>query len=532
MENPCRLLRPVHPPLGECCVWSAGWYGGIRKDHSDWGSVWRRPARSGCYIQVVTRPPGDSAFPLPARHTWLYWLAIPALLLASRLCHVGILWEGDAYPLAASRQMLYGRALYHGIWFDKPPLLPAAYLLFGAAAGWPLRLFGALDALLACWLAYRFARDLWTPREGFWAAGLLAFFLTFGLPSAVIPAASDLLMLAPHLAAVWMAWKRRPFWSGALAGVAFWLNPKGLFVAAACVLFDPPGVAWMAAGFGAAGAAMVGWLAATSSLGPYWEEVWRWGRLYAASAPLDRPWLNGVLRTLNWAGFHAALIVAAVLGWRPKPAAEALRWAAWVILALAGVAAGLRFFPRYYFLLLAPMVLLAARGFACGIRGGRLRDFAILLLLIPLTRFGPTYLTAIRDPAWRDTAMDRDSRTAARVIRKFSAPGDTLFVWGYRPEIYVYTGLPAATRFLDSQPLTGVPADRHLTRSDPLASWDAARLRAQLAASRPSLVVDGLGLYNPRLALDRFADLRPWLRGYHEVARAGETIIYRRNAGP
>ncbi len=91
-------------------------------------------------------------------------------------------------------------------------------------------------------MAYRFARELWGEREGVWAAGLLAFFLIFDVPAAVIPMASDLLMLAPHLAAVWLAWKRRAFLAGAMAGVAFWINPKGVFVAAACVLWDPAGV--------------------------------------------------------------------------------------------------------------------------------------------------------------------------------------------------------------------------------------------------------------------------------------------------
>ena len=56
------------------------------------------------------------------------------------------------------------------------------------------------------------------------------------------------MMLAPHLAAVWMAYRQRPFWSGVLAGVAFWISPKGALVAAACVLWDPGGVAWIAAG--------------------------------------------------------------------------------------------------------------------------------------------------------------------------------------------------------------------------------------------------------------------------------------------
>jgi hypothetical protein len=66
--------------------------------------------------------------------------------------------------------------------------------------------------------------------------------------------------------------------------------------------------------------------------------------------------------------------------------------------------------------------------------------------------------------------MDRDSRAAAAAVLRLARPGDTLFIWGYRPEIYTYTRLPAATRYLDSQPLTGVPADRHLTQSDPVAT--------------------------------------------------------------
>src|SRR5205823_951183 len=123
----------------------------------------------------------------------------------------------------------------------------------------------------------------------------------------------------------------------------------------------------------------------------------------------------------------------------------------WLLISFAAVAAGLRFFPRYYLQLLPIFVLLAARGFTTLGRG---RALAALLLLIPAARFGPPYFTALFNHQWRDTAMDRDSRAAAAITRRLATPGDTLFVWGYRPEIYVYTQLPAAAKFLDSQPLT------------------------------------------------------------------------------
>jgi hypothetical protein len=465
------------------------------------------------------------------KKTWLLFLLLAALLLASRLCHVRILWEGDTYPLAAAQQMLHGKVLYRDIWFDKPPLLPATYLLWGARAGWVLRLAGALYALLACWIAFAFARGLWSAREGMWAAGLLGFFLVFDFPAGVLPLASDQLMLAPHLAAVWMAWKRRPFWSGALAGVAFWISPKGLFVAAACALWNPAGIPLLAAGFAAVSGAVAAWLWGAGAWQPYWQEVWKWGRLYAGSTFVESPWKNGIARTFGWAGFHAALVVAAAwfftrrraAGPEPSPA----RWVAWLLLSLAGVAMGMRFFPRYYLQLLPVVVLMAARGFTLL---GRRRVLVACLLLVPLARFGPAYLAALTDPQWRDTAMDRDSSTAAALTRQLAKPGDTLFVWGYRPELYVYTGLPSATLYLDSQPLSGVPADRHLTQSEPVETEQAAKRRTELVRTHPTFVLDGLGLYNPRLAITQYPDLRQWLAQYREAGRTGGTLIYQRIA--
>jgi len=451
--------------------------------------------------------------------------------MAARMCHTGILWEGDALPMAAAGQMLHGKALYRDIWYDKPPLVPAFHLLCGARPGWELRLEDALFALLCCWIVYGFARDLWSKREGFWAAGLLGFYLTFYLPSAVIPAGSDLLMLAPHVAAVWMAHKRRPLWSGALAGVAFWISPKAVFAAAACALWYPAGAPLMAAGFLAVSGAGAAALWSLGALGPYWREVWEWGRLYAGDTFLQEPLRNGIVRTLNWIGFHVAAVVAAawflVKTLRGDKLAG-LRWVGWLVLALMGVAAGMRFFPRYYFLLLPVTVLMAARGFTLL---GRAREFAALLLLIPLTRFGPSYVAAITQPDWRDTAMDRDSRAASALIRRMAQPGDTLFVWGYRPEIYVYTRLPAGSLFLDSQPLTGVPADRHLTQSAPVEFAAAKEHRAELAASSPTFVADGLSPYNPRLGIGAYPDLRAWFANYEAVARTGQTVLYRRT-GP
>jgi hypothetical protein len=126
-----------------------------------------------------------------------------------------------------------------------------------------------------------------------------------------------------------------------------------------------------------------------------------------------------------------------------------------------------------------------------------------VLLLIPLIRFGPRYARLAadnilhREPQWIDVAMDLDSQHAAGEVRARARPGDTLFVWGYRPDLYVYTRMTSDGRFWDSQPLTGVPADRHLHATDAIYGGPAAANRQLLTRSHPAFVVDGLGLLNP-----------------------------------
>ena len=471
----------------------------------------------------------------------LFLLTLFALILAARLCHLDILWAEETLPLAAAAQMVHGKVLYREVWFDKPPLLAWTYLVWGARDGFPLRLAGALYALLACWLAWRFAHDLWGRREALWAAGLLAFYLVFDIPSAVTPLAADLLMLAPHLAAVWLAWRGRAFWSGVLAGIAFLVNAKGVFVLAACAIWNVRALPLLVAGFAIPNALAAAVMWSQGALGAYCEQVWKWGRIYVAAASpaaagtfFENPWSNGLLRTAHWLGFHAAIAIGAVWFWWRDPKADRPRWAAWAVISAAAVVVGWRFFPRYYFQLLPLAALAGARGLALM---GRRRAMAVgALLLVPLVRFGPRYallasdLIARRPHVWVDSGMDRDSRRAAQLARQWSAPGDTLFVWGFRPELYVYTGLAAATRFLDSQPLTGVPADRHLTQSQPVETESTRARRAELARTHPSLILDGLGPFNPRLAIGAYADLRPWLAQYREVARTDLTVIYKLNS--
>ena len=441
-----------------------------------------------------------------------FWTALAGLILASRLCHSAVLWSDEDYHLAAAIQALHGKFPYRDFWYDKPPLNLLFYVLFGAQTGALLRIIDAAYVVLCCAMAYRFAASLWSRREGYFAAGALGFFLVFYLPPAVLPLEPDTLMIVPHLAAVYLAWKNRPFLAGLAAGIAFQLNVKGLVVLASAAVFAPAALPMLVAGFLVPNAAVLGGIAAAGAWNGYVEQVWTWGFLYAGSS-LD------MMRVLDWFGFQAALMLGAVWYWIRST--ERGQFLAWFGLSLAAAVAGGHFAPRYFDQVLPALVIPAARGWSKAPRA--VQAVALIALLIPAVRFGPRYVQLALGRPWADVAMDQESREAARIIGTLAQPGDTIFVWGYRPDVVAYTRLPVAGLFWDSQPLTGVPADRHLSESESVdVEW--ARRNRERMVEHPTFLVDGLSRYNP--ALDIHAYLADWVKQYCVVGKSGATIIY------
>jgi hypothetical protein len=443
---------------------------------------------------------------------------LAAVVLLSRFSQLDILWVEEAYPTAAAMEILRGKFLYRDIWFDKPPLYALTYLLWDAQVGFALRWAGVLFVGLGAALTYRFAFELWGRVEGVIAGSLLTLYLTFGVPSAVMALAPDLLTIVPHVAAIYLAWKRKPGVSGFAAAVAFLTNAKAVLILIPLLVWVWP--AWRAAlaGFVVPNVFLIAVLLANDALRDYWEQVWAWGAIYAADPFAANPLLEGLQRTANWAGFHACAVAGTVwFAWRERDR----RWLVWLAVAALMVLPGWRFFPRYYFMVLPVVCLMAARGIA---RMPRMCATAVLALaLIPVVRFGPRYVKLLTgDHTWTDLAMNNDSKAAAEIVKSASKPDDTLLVWGYRPDIFVYSGLRAGTRYLDSQPLTGVIADRHLTQSRPSTTEIPARNRARLPKVPATFVVDGLGRYNPELAIDRFIDIS----AYRVIGRTAGTVIY------
>lgn len=432
----------------------------------------------------------------------LEWLALFCFVLLWRLCHSGVLWIEEAYPMAGAIQILNGRMPYADFWFDKPPLTAFFYALWGAVSGVPLRIVGALYVTLCAWLASRMG--------GRWAAWLLAVYLSLGIPSAVMAIAPDLLLVAPHLAAVWMAQRGHAWRAGLLSGVALLVHTKGVLVLAAALLWCTN---WrVAAGFAAL-------LPIHLALGAkYWEQVWEWGRLYSGNTFVKRPWLEGLKRTGNWIGFHATAVLAAF--WKGPD--WAWRWWAWVGLGMLGVVMGARFFPRYYFFLLVPFAVMGGK--VVGELSPRWRAAALALLLIPTARFGPRNIKlAMGDESWDDLALFRDSKAVVEFLATKQGPNDTLFVWGYRPDVDALSRIKGGTPYLEAQPIDCVFADRHLTPAVPMKGAGCEERARGLGRYEPTWIVDGLGPLNPRLRIEAYFPLK----GYELAYRTNTAVVYR-----
>lgn len=461
------------------------------------------------------------ANPDSLRFWWIVALVCLIAAIAARLIQHDLLWVEEAYGLAAAAELLRGKVLYRDIWFDKPPFYAWFYVLCGAQPGWPLRLLGSLHTVAAAGCIKWTGERLWGPREGLLASALCSLALTFWIPSAVMAVAPDLLMLLPHVLAVGLAVQRRPLLAGMASGVALLCNSRGVFVLLAAALWTRAGLRALVGGF-----LTIQLLSALIlPVGDYWQEVWVWGFVYSSATFLAHPVREALVRTFAWAGFHASAVSGTVVSLIRE---RNSRIACWLLISLVAVAAGWRFFPRYYFHLLPVVALAGARGLL--LLRPRMRAFCLALLLVPILRFGPRYISLATSgtAGWADAAMMEDSRAVGQRLRALHSPQATLLVWGYRPDVFVFSGLAAGTRFLDSQPLTGVLADRHLTHASVLYPELAVRHRSELIQTTPDLIVDGLGPLNPQLGIGRFPDLAVWLRQYEVVAHTRMSVIYRK----
>ena len=249
----------------------------------------------------------------------------------------------------------------------------------------------------------------------------------------------------------------------------------------------------------------------------------------------------------------------------------------WLAISYAGLAVGGRFYSNYFFQILPSLCLLGARGLigiisALKSKPAWLRRAATILIaigfVVTAVRFHTRTAVLAADwirgamsgtsSVWYHEELNREERLVAAVVTDFpdgadqieligaeamrargprGAPeqsSDYLFVWGSRDEIYYWSGLVPASRYLSAQPLTGVPADtQHADdQSRSILSEDAtAAARAQLVRdlerTRPKYIVDEIGFFNAALSIQSYPELNAFMKNYRGIGATGRFLIYR-----
>jgi len=258
----------------------------------------------------------------------------------------------------------------------------------------------------------------------------------------------------------------------------------------------------------------------------------------------------------------------------------------WLAVSFLALSLGGRFFPHYFFQVLPCLCLIGGRGLLLMARwflssrvDSRVRLWRRAVapvmaasLIVTLVRYhSRTFWLAsdwmrgyksVATKTWYHEIRNREERQAAAIVKDASdsakvddvaleairaiptepdaagADSRRLFVWGYRPWIYYWSGLTPASKYLSAQPLTGVPAGSEYDSGSiapVLSAGETANARAELVReleqTRPRYIIDEWGMYNPSLGIKAYYETREFMTSYMPVGAAGNLMIYRKRPG-
>jgi hypothetical protein len=434
---------------------------------------------------------------------------LAALLLAPGLA-VGPSLDAAVFT-GIAHELLDGGALYVDAWDHKPPGAYVVFLIGQAAMPWLLPWLAvwliSVIATAGTGLGIAYALAALGVRR--WsvlvitagsAVALMAQYLTAlggGLtePLAALPAAWALVVALSHPQG-WIRFATIGSLLGIAALISFQVAPGVLAIGGLSLAVSGAGRRWRALGSLAAGA-VVPWLLtgvalqATGALEAAVDAVIGYGAAYRAASAAYGAELSRA--PAAWTFLSALfLVTSASLGGLALRRTGGNR--RWVLYAMVGwIAAALvlfvyqgRFIAHYAIPLAIPLGVLAGVGIEATVgRWGRSRSATRVPLALPLVAalivsaaaafFGGRYELA--------ASQARSDRIAAasRYVAEQTNRGDSILVWGNRPELYLAADRPSAMRYSFMYPLT----------TEGYVTADLVdQVRNELAVHPPILVVD------------------------------------------
>ncbi len=479
---------------------------------------------------------------------------LPALLSESTI-------QDEAVYVVAAREMLAGGRLYVDVIDRKPPLLFWVYqeILrnFGTHNWLALHVVGVIWVLATMGALYLVGCTVAGARAGVVAALLYPVFQTFW-DMVNLAFNGEVLMNLPVVLGIAIAFRGRSRWrpelllAGAMPALGFLLKqPAGIAGLALGIYVLLPGyrrsrglewvhslvhAAWLCLGFAGTFAVAALMLQRQGNFREalYWS-VLDHGVTYGIRSAVF--WARGGRMTLIFSLCCAPLLFGVVQSLRAATlwtGREAERMALIVFLAVSavGTAASGRFFDYYYIQLLPPLVLLAAPWFAAAWYGDQRSPQAIWTLR------GTVLCAAIFLVVnFIEAPEPLGQGTVDQYIRRTSAAGDRLFVWGQYPKFYLHADLRPASRYIAFFPLTGYifgsPWNHDPAREDTQArvlpgAW--ARFEEDIARHPPRYIFDTeAAYYPPKYPIAHFVLLhRLLMEHYRPVFSSPQGLLYQR----
>ncbi|MEM7351450.1 MAG: glycosyltransferase family 39 protein, partial [Acidobacteriota bacterium] len=487
--------------------------------------------------------------------------------------------ESVSALIAAS--WLEGGVPYRDAIDQRGPLTYVIYALVFAVGGihnmaavhWALLLL----ILGAAWLLFDFSRQLRPGPAGAAMAYSAAFFFVLSTytyrRSQMLAFHTEWPMMLCNLAAMMALWqgleRRRPWrlvLAGALYAGGFLSKQPGLFDAVAGGLFvllwqgcrgrlfrlETLGhAALLAAGFFAILLATAGYFLAAGAWADVYLYYWSYNVEHYAKIVGWDDRLRGLdpfahrrhYLTANPLLFVAALQQSVIALWgllRHRRVDARLLLVLWCLFAYFGASYSGRNFGHYFIQLIPAACLLAAWAVVDAWRAlgpsrqlhrwlpdlaqvgrGLLVASVLVGLAMPLARFSD-------DLAWpnlhRPARIDPVRQGALDVIAERTSTSDTIFVWGYYPELYVLSGRRPASRYSNTNYLTGMlPWENHQPGVDTSehiveGAWDI--LFHELDATRPRLVLDtapGNHRYYSKYPVAKFPRFADYLARHYQL---------------
>ena len=513
----------------------------------------------------------------------VFLILVFLFIIACRLplASIPITCVDEAIYATAAHTIVRGGVMYHDAVDICAPITPYIYAgvfsLFGVNNMTAVRMALLALVIATAWLVYALGRRIGGMNLALVACLMYAIFsynfdnlngMSFNTewPAAFFACAGSFFLLS-------FLRKQRHFHallSGACFGLAFFSKQFALFA------FLPALVCGAWAGYAsgkrlpaaarACGLLIAGFAVPTAIIAGYFLArgvfrefiFWFWQYHYTIYVPRYSAWhkvsgffiriFGGSFLTINHLLMMLFIAHAAVLAhdvFSKRRVLKDMRYdfylSLWTMASLVACSWSGRFFPHYFIFALPALTLTAARMIQLVYEGAgglflsplsrrfRVRAFFWLYIAAGMVLPFSLYLfVRARDghpPLFARQAV-RGTEEAVRYIQETSSAQDTLFVWGFFSQMYVFCDRFPASRYQNCNYLTGwIPLtkiERHGDTSKNIIPGTWEQCMAELEKNAPLYIVDtsvgniyGYGRYSP----DKFAPLAAFLRSHYTQDR-------------